>query len=452
MSKHYDLISIGGGSGGVACGIMSAKLGKKVAIIEAKQLGGTCVNRGCVPKKAMWHAAEIAHMLKHDVKGYGFDVTNNNFSWKTLINNREQYISNILKYYDKTIKNQNIDNYNGWGTFIDDHTIQVNGETITGEHIVIAPGGYPTVPENIEGSDLGITSDGFFELKQQPKKVVVVGAGYIAVELAGVINALGSETTLVLRKKQALRSFDATIRETLDECIRSSGINILTETQISSITKDNNQKLSLKLNNGSLIENVDSLIWAVGRSPNTHNLGMDKTNIKINNNGFIPVDEFQRTNVEKVYAVGDATGAAQLTPVAIAAGRRLARRLFNNEKELKVDYNLIPTVVFSHPAIGTIGVTEEEAISKYGEKNIKCYTSRFTALYCAISGHRTPTVAKLIVQGEEEKVIGCHIIGLNSDEILQGFAVAMKMGATKKDFDDTIAIHPTSAEELVTLT
>lgn len=452
MSNHYDLICIGGGSGGIACGVMSAKLGKKVAIIEEKQLGGTCVNRGCVPKKAMWYAASISHMLKHDMQGYGFDITKNGFSWEKLVESRDQYISNILKYYDKSLATNSIDHYNAWGKFVDNHSIEVNGEIITADHIVIAPGGYPTIPSDIPGSEYGITSDGFFELKEQPKKVVVVGAGYIAVEIAGMLNALGSETTLILRKHQALRTFDKAIKDTLDECMKADGINILPETQITAVAKNENDQLTITLNDGEKIQNVDSLIWAIGRSPNTHNFGVEKTQINLKESGYIPVNEYQETNIKNVFAIGDATGAAQLTPVAIAAGRRLARRLFNNEKGLKVDHNLIPTVVFSHPAIGTVGLTEEEAIEKFGNDNIKCYTSKFTALYCAVSGHRVPTLVKLITQGKSEKVVGCHLIGLNVDEILQGFAVAMKMGATKKDFDDTIAIHPTSAEELVTLT
>jgi glutathione reductase (NADPH) len=452
MSKHYDLICVGGGSGGIACGVMSAKLGKKVAIIEEKQLGGTCVNRGCVPKKAMWYAASISHMLKHDMQGYGFDITKNVFSWEKLIESRDQYISNILKYYDKSLATNSIDHYNAWGKFVDNHSIEVNGEIITADHIVIAPGGYPAIPSDIPGSEYGITSDGFFELKKQPKKVVVVGAGYIAVEIAGMLNALGSDTTLILRKHQALRTFDKAIKDTLDECMKSDGINILPETQITAVAKNEDDQLTITLNDGKNIQNVDSLIWAIGRSPNTHNFGVEKTQIKLKESGYIPVNEYQETNIKNVFAIGDATGAAQLTPVAIAAGRRLARRLFNNEKDLKVDHNLIPTVVFSHPAIGTVGLTEEEAIEKFGNDNIKCYTSKFTALYCAVSGHRVPTLVKLITQGKSEKVVGCHLIGLNVDEILQGFAVAMKMGATKKDFDDTIAIHPTSAEELVTLT
>ncbi|MDC0535279.1 glutathione-disulfide reductase, partial [Francisellaceae bacterium] len=404
------------------------------------------------PKKAMWYAASISHMLKHDMQGYGFDITKNGFSWEKLVESRDQYISNILKYYDKSLATNSIDHYNAWGKFIDNHSIEVDGEIITADHIVIAPGGYPTIPSDIPGSEYGITSDGFFELKQQPKKVVVVGAGYIAVEIAGLLNSLGSETTLILRKHQALRTFDKAIKDTLDECMKADGINILPETQITTVAKNENDQLTITLNDGEKIQNVDSLIWAIGRSPNTHNFGIEKTKIQLKDSGYIPVNEYQETNIKNVFAIGDATGAAQLTPVAIAAGRRLARRLFNNEKGLKVDHNLIPTVVFSHPAIGTVGLTEEEAIEKFGNDNIKCYTSKFTALYCAVSGHRVPTLVKLITQGKSEKVVGCHLIGLNVDEILQGFAVAMKMGATKKDFDDTIAIHPTSAEELVTLT
>ncbi len=452
--KKFDVICIGGGSGGIASGVMAARHGQKVAIIEKHELGGTCVNRGCVPKKAMWYAANLAHQLQHDYKGYGFNVKDNGFDWKTIVEKRDLYISNIHKFYDKLLEGQKVTHIDAWGKFIDDKTIETDdGQRLTADHIIIAPGAYPTVPKNIPGAIYGITSDDFFDhLPEQPKKAVVVGAGYIAVELAGVLHSLGTKTTLLVRKEKVLRQFDDMLSDTLMECMAQFGQDVRPHTQITLVDKLANGLLNITLTDGKILKNVDCLIWAIGREPNTHNLGLENTDIHITEKGYIPSDEYQVTNVKGVYSIGDVTGNAQLTPVAIAAGRRLARRLFNGEAGLKANYKNIATVVFSHPAIGTIGLSEKEAIEAYGKDNIKTYNSTFTPLYAAISGFRVPTAVKLIVEGDNEKIVGCHVIGLNADEMMQGFAVAINMGATKKDFDDTVAIHPTSGEELVTLT
>ena len=452
MTSTYDMICIGGGSGGIACAVKSAKLGRKVAIIEDQQLGGTCVNRGCVPKKAMWHAGELAHTLAHDCQGYGLQVSGLNLDWETLVQSRDQYIGNIHRNYDKLMHNQNIDHYHGRGHLEDRHTVTVNEQTLQAQHIVLAPGGKPQIPETIPGSEYGITSDGFFLLEQQPRKAVIVGAGYIAVEIAGMLNALGSDVTMLLRKEKPLRNFDHDLSDMLVERMQADGLDVRNHTQISKVHKKAAHNLELELTTGERIHEVDTLIWAIGRTPNTEGLGLANAGIAPTVKGYIPVDPWQNTTVPGIYALGDATGAAELTPVAIAAGRKLARRLFNHEGDLKLDYSLIPTVVFSHPPIGTIGLTESQAVNQYGQQAIRCYTSRFTPLYSAVSGKRVPAFYKLVVAGTEEKIVGCHLIGLNVDEILQGFAVAIKMGATKADFDETIAIHPTSAEELVTMT
>lgn len=451
LVKQFDLISLGGGSGGIATAVQAARLGKKVAIIEAKDLGGTCVNVGCVPKKAMWYAANLAESLHYDFKGYGFDVTLNGFNWTKLKKQRDQYISNIHKSYEKTLDTFNITHIKGWGKLIDNKIIEVNGEKYTAEHIILAPGAYPQIPKSIPGHQYATTSDDFFAFEIQPKKVVVVGGGYIGVELAQVFHALGTETTLLVRKHKPLRTFDNTISDVLIECMEKTNFDLRIQTEITEISQNANGTFSVTLNDHSKIEAVDHVIFTTGRIPNTNNMGLENTEIIVEKSGVIPVDEYQQTNVEGIYALGDVIGKAQLTPVAIAAGRRLARRLFNNEHNLKLSYDLIPTVVFSHPAIGTIGLTEDQAIEKYGQNDIKTYTSRFSSLYSAISGFRMPTVVKLVVQGKNEKIVGCHIIGLQADEMLQGFSVAITMGATKADFDNTIAIHPTSAEELVTL-
>jgi glutathione reductase (NADPH) len=450
-NTHFDVISIGGGSGGVAAAVQAAKFGKKVAIIEKLQLGGTCVNRGCVPKKAMWYGGMLADQLKHDVKGYGFDIEYKGFDWSVLKQKRDQYINNIHGFYDRLLEKWDITLFNNWGKFEDNKSVELDdGQIITADHIYISPGAYPIVPKNTKGAGLGITSDDFFNLEDTPKKAVIVGGGYIGVEIAGVLNALGTDVTLVVRRDKPLMGFDDTISDTLVECMEMTGLKILNYTNITNIEKSGDN-LNITFDNADAMTDVDTLIWATGRAPNTQNLGIENTDIEITNKGVIPANEWQETNVPDVYSLGDASGGAQLTPVAIACGRRLSRRLFNGESDLKPNLEYIPTVIFSHPAIGTVGLSEKEAVAKHGQDDIKVYKSRFTALYSAISGFRMPTVMKLVVQGKNEKVIGCHMIGLNVDEMLQGFAVAISMGATKQDFDNTIAIHPTSSEELVTM-
>ncbi|MFV9931065.1 MAG: glutathione-disulfide reductase [Francisella endosymbiont of Hyalomma asiaticum] len=450
-NNYFDIISLGGGSGGIASAVQAAKFGKKVAIIEKRELGGTCVNRGCIPKKAMWYGANLAGVLKHDAAGYGFDIEIKGFSWTTLKEKRAKYISNIHSFYDRLLDKWNITHFNNWGKFKDNKTIVLDdGIELTADNIFISPGAYPIVPKNIKGAELGITSDEFFELDKIPRKALIVGGGYIGVEIAGVLNAHGTDTTIMVRRDKPLMDFDNDISDTLVECMAMTNLKLLNHTNITKIEKTGNT-LKISTNTGQVIENIDTLIWATGRAPNTHNLGIENTDINITDKGVIPANEWQETNVKGVYSLGDASGGAKLTPVAIACGRRLACRLFNGETNLKPKLEYIPTVIFSHPAIGTVGLSEKDAREKYGDQNIKVYKSRFISLYCAISGHRMPTVMKLVVTGENEKVVGCHMIGLNVDEMLQGFAVAINMGATKRDFDDTIAIHPTSAEELVTL-
>ncbi|WP_440617582.1 glutathione-disulfide reductase [Cysteiniphilum sp. 6C5] len=453
--QHFDLICIGGGSGGIAAGVQAARLGKKVAIVEAKDLGGTCVNRGCVPKKAMWYAANLGSRLKHDYQGYGFDLDVKGFDWQTLKNKRDTYISNIHQFYNKLFDSQKITHFKGWGKFKDSNTIIIDNENntteISADYIYVCPGAYPLIPENILGAEHGITSDDFFELDTQPQKSVIVGGGYIGVEIAGVFHELGTETHLLIRRDKPLKEFDEMLSNELLNSMQMLKMDVRTNTTITKVVKKSNDLLDIHLNNGDALYDVDCLVWATGRAPLTANLGLENTDIKLNANGTIIVDEYQTTTVSHIFAIGDATGAAQLTPVAIAAGRRLSRRLFNDETKLKLDAHLIPTVVFSHPAIGTVGLSEKEANDQYGKDNIKVYQSKFTPLFAAISGFRLPTVMKLIVSGVDEKVVGCHLIGLDADEILQGFAVAIQMGATKQDLDNTIAIHPTSAEELVTM-
>lgn len=429
----FDYICIGGGSGGIASANRAAKHGKNVALIEAKAIGGTCVNVGCVPKKAMWFGAQVAEAIHRYAPDYGFDVKVNAFSWQTLVASREAYIERIHQSYDRVLGNNGITVINGFAKFIDNNVLEVNGEQYSAPHISIATGGYPIIPE-IEGGDLGITSDGFFDLLEQPKRAVVVGAGYIGVELAGVLHSLGTDTTLVVRKEKPLRNFDDTISDTLVDIMAEEGPKLINHAEVTKVIKQNDNSLLVSLSNGDNIE-TDTLIWAIGRAPANDNIGLEHTDIKLNERGYIVVDEYQNTTAQGVYALGDNIGKIDLTPVAVKAGRLLSERLFNGQTNAKMDYTLIPTVVFSHPPIGTMGLTEAEAIAEHGKDNVKVYNSSFGAMYTAVTRHRQATTMKLICAGENEKVVGIHGIGHGMDEILQGFGVALKMGATKADFD-----------------
>lgn len=449
MTKHYDLIAIGGGSGGISVVERAAGYGAKCAVIERGVIGGTCVNVGCVPKKVMWYGANMAYTLKN-APDYGFDVSIKSFNWQKLIKSRQGYISGINDWYHDYLKEKNIDEITGSACFVDTKTLQVNDETYSADHIVIAPGTAPTVPD-LPGGELGITSDGFFSLQQQPKNVVIAGSGYIATELAGVLNALGTDVTLVVRGHYVLSHFDVTLREALMKELLSSGINVITNTTIEAVAKTAHGTLHLSCNNNQHYEGFDCLIWAVGRKANTEELNLSVTGVESTESGMIKVDAYQNTNIPGIYALGDVTGRVPLTPVAVAAGRRLADRLFGRQPERHLDYSNIPTVIFSHPPAATIGLSEEDARRHFGDDAVKVYLSSFTPMAFAFTSHRPQTTMKLVVAGDNEKIVGCHIIGEGADEMLQGFAVAIKMGATKADFDNTVAIHPTSAEELVTM-
>lgn len=445
MNTHYDMIAVGAGSGGLSAVERASEYGKKCAVIEVKTIGGTCVNVGCVPKKVMWFAANTATAIKN-ADGFGFEVEQKNFSWQKLVAGRNKYISGITSWYNGYLEELGIDYIQGYATMVDKNTVEVNGRQYTADHIVLSPGGEPMVPA-VDGANLGITSDGFFELDSLPEKTAVIGGGYIGVELAGVLNALGSDITLFEGYPSVLNTFDTLLKETLTKDMTEHGVNIQTSIRVQSIA-ENNGKKTIKTDKGDF-DDFDVVIWAVGRKPNTKDLQLDKANITQDERGFIPVDEFQQTNIDQVYALGDATGKTPLTPVAIAAGRRLSDRLFNNMPERKLDYTNIPTVVFSHPPIGTIGLTETQAREQY--EQVKVYTSSFTPMSDALLSHKTTTALKLVCANDNEQVVGCHIIGHGADEMLQGFAIAIKMGATKEQFDNTVAIHPSSAEELVTM-
>lgn len=450
MSNHFDYICIGGGSGGIASANRAAMRGARVALIEAKALGGTCVNVGCVPKKVMWFGAQVAETLEKYAPDYGFDVDVKSFDWSKLIANREAYISRIHQSYDRVLGNNKVTVINGFATFVDAHTVSVDGEQYTADHILIATGGHSWIPP-IEGAEYGIDSDGFFALEARPERVLVVGAGYIAVEIAGVLNALGSETHLAVRFDKPLRRFDPIVADTLTEMMGEEGITLHANSIPSKLEKNADGTLTMHTEAGHTVGPVDCVIWAAGRQPATENLNLEAAGVELDHRGYIKVDDYQNTSAPGVYAVGDNIGKIELTPVAVKSGRLLSERLFGDMPGAKMDYDLVPTVIFSHPTIGTIGLTEPEARAQYGDDQVKVYTSSFAAMFTAVTQHRQATKLKLVCLGPEEKVIGLHGIGLGMDEILQGFGVAMKMGATKADFDACVAIHPTSAEELVTM-
>ena len=405
VTEEFDFIALGGGSGGIAAAARAAQNGAKVALIEYKELGGTCVNVGCVPKKAMWFAAQIAETLEL-AKDYGFDITNQGLNWKTLVSARSQYISNIHKFYDGYLERLNIKHIQGFGSFIDQQTLIVNDKKYRASHIVLAPGGEPTIPA-IPGAEYGTDSDGFFALDHCPKSCTVVGSGYIAVELAGVLNALGCKVTQVIRKSAVLRSFDSMISAELMLAMEHSGIEVITESIPEKVTLDSKGQTILHTNKG-ILPATETLIWAIGRTPRGEALNLPAAGLKTDAKGYISTDKYQNTSTPGIYAVGDITGRAQLTPVAVAAGRRLASRLFDNQTDLHLDYSNIPTVVFSHPPIGTIGMTEAEAITTFGVQNVKIYKSRFTPMFYALTSHKQAVSMKLVTTGKEEKVVGCH--------------------------------------------
>ena len=446
--REYDIIAIGGGSGGIATMNRAGEHGAKAAVIEEKKLGGTCVNVGCVPKKIMWYGAQIAESFHHYGPDYGFTSSDVQFDFAKLRQNREAYIDRARSSYDGSFKRNGVDLIEGRAHFVDSHTVSVNGELIRAKHIVIATGARPSIP-TIPGAELGGSSDDVFAWEQLPESVAILGAGYIAVELAGVLHALGVKTYLFVRRDRPLRTFDSYIVEGLVNEMEKTGLPLHTH-KVPVKLEETEQGITIHFEDGSS-HTASQVIWATGRRPNVDGLELEKAGVTLNERGFIQVDEYQNTVVDGIYALGDVTGEKELTPVAIKAGRTLSERLFNGKTCAKMDYTTIPTVVFSHPAIGTVGLTEDQAIKEYGQDHIKVYKSSFASMYSAVTNHRQESRFKLITAGADEKVVGLHGLGYGVDEMIQGFAVAIKMGATKADFDATVAIHPTASEEFVTM-
>lgn len=480
VTKHYDYLVIGGGSGGVASARRAASYGAKVLLVEAnyKKLGGTCVNVGCVPKKVMWYAADMAHK-KEQLQAYGLadlkqKVEFGDFDWATIKTKRDAYVKRLNGIYERNLERENVEYVYGFAQFVDalgnvevtlsaDQEVPFLSKTLSknekllfsADKVLVATGGQPVIPK-VDGAELGINSDGFFELEKQPRSVAVVGAGYIGVEFAGVFRSLGSETHLVIRGDTVLRKFDEIIQNSItDHYVNKLGVNVIKQSgSVSKIEKAGDLK-RVHLGNGEVLE-VEEVIWTVGRK-SLSSLGLEHVGVKTNLRGQIEVDEYQVSSNPKIFSLGDVIGAVELTPVAIAAGRKLSNRLFSGDKKFandKLDYTNIPSVVFSHPEAGSIGLSTHEAIEKYGKDNIKLYNSKFNPMSYAMlenDDEKVPSVYRIVCAGPEEKVVGLHLVGDSSAEMLQGFGVAIKMGATKADFDNCVAIHPTSAEELVTM-
>ncbi len=447
MNRQFDLIVIGAGSGGLAVAERAAALGRRVALVEQARLGGTCVNNGCVPKKVMWYAAGAMSSLRH-AGDFGITTTGVQFDWSTLVKRRDEYVERINRYWDGYVSDCHIERITGTARFVDARTIEVDSVCYRAPHIVIATGGAPVVPP-VPGAHLGITSDGFFALAEQPRRVAVIGGGYIGVELAGVLQALGSELSIVTIEERLLEAFDPMISRSLADQLAAGGVDIRTGFQVSALGGDS-AGITVSGASGALPGAFDCVIWAVGRHANSAALELAAAGVEVQGNGVIPVDDNGCTNVPGIYAVGDVTGRPALTPVAIAAGRRLAARLFGDGTDCRMDYSQVPSVVFAHPPVATLGLTELQAWQQYGEF-VKVYETAFTPMQHALAGSATQTAMKLVCAGAAERVVGIHIVGPGADEMLQGFAVAVRMGATKADFDRTLAIHPTAAEELVTL-
>ena len=447
MGYQYDLVVVGGGSGGIAAARRAAEYGARVAVVEAGRLGGTCVNVGCVPKKLMWNAADLAGSLA-DARGYGFDVSVGGHDWAALKVSRDAYVAKLNGIYEANLAKSKVTLVRGWGRLVDAHTVEVDGQRLQGERILLAPGGRPHRLA-IPGAELSIDSDGFFALPSRPQRVTVVGGGYIAVEIAGVFAGLGSEVTVVIRGGTLLRELDSLLIEAAHEGLQQLGARLVTEAAPTLLERAADGRIEVCLGNGERLLGQDAVVLATGRDPVTEFIAAE-VGVRKDERGYIEVDEYQQTSVPGVFAIGDVTGHATLTPVAIAAGRRLADRIWGGMAERKLSYENIPTVLFGHPALGTVGLTEAEARARFGDA-VKCYSTGFVPMYYAFGTAKPKTRMKLVTVGPEQRVVGVHLAGRDVAEMLQGFAVAVRMGATKRDFDDTVAIHPTIAEELVTM-
>lgn len=446
MAYDFDLYVIGAGSGGVRAARFSAGFGAKVAVAESRYLGGTCVNVGCVPKKLLVYGAHFAEDFEQS-QGFGWTPGEAKFDWATLIANKDREIHRLNGIYRNLLVNSGVTLHEGHAKIVDPHTVEINGERYTANNILITTGGWPQTPE-IPGHEHAISSNQAFFLKDLPKRVLVVGGGYIAVEFAGIFHGLGAKTTLLYRGGLFLRGFDGAVRKHLQEELTRRGMDLQFSTDIERIDKQADGSLRATLTEGRVLE-ADCVFYATGRRPMLDNLGLENTAVKLDKNGFVEVDELYQTAEPSILALGDVIGRVQLTPVALAEGMAVARRLFKPEQYRPVDYKMIPTAVFSQPNIGTVGLTEEDA--REAGHEVVIFESRFRPMKFSLTECQERTLMKLVVDAKTDKVLGCHMVGPEAGEIVQGLAIALKSGASKRDFDETIAVHPTSAEEFVTM-
>lgn len=443
----YDFFVIGGGSGGVRASRMAATYGARVGLCEDHRVGGTCVIRGCVPKKLFVYASEYSSHFK-DAQGFGWDHADHQFDWQTLIANKDTEIDRLEGLYEKNLDNHNVEIIHGRGVLVDAHTIELTSDggtrTVTADKILIATGAWPSMPD-IPGIEHAISSNEAFDLEILPKRITVVGGGYIAVEFAGIFNGLGAQTSLLYRGEEILRGFDLEIREKLRDEMVKKGVDVRIHLNVKEIIK-NKDGLILKLTDGNEMA-TDLVMFATGRNANTKNIGLQNLGVKMKDNGEIIVDEYYKSSVDNIFAVGDVTGGMQLTPIAIKEGAALTATQFNDTPTF-VNYDHIATAIFSQPPIGTVGLSEEDAREKYGD-DLKIFRSEYKSMKFTLAGRDERSLIKMLVDAKTDKVIGAHMIGPDSAEIIQGIAIAMKCGATKAQFDDTVAVHPSSAEEFV---
>ncbi|NNA49000.1 glutathione-disulfide reductase [Pseudomonas lactis] len=446
MAYDFDLYVIGAGSGGVRAARFAAGFGAKVAVAESRYLGGTCVNVGCVPKKLLVYGAHFAEDFEQ-ASGFGWSLGEANFDWATLIANKDREINRLNGIYRNLLVNSGVTLHEGHARLVDAHQVEINGERFTAKHILIATGGWPQIPE-IPGREHAIGSNEAFFLKELPKRVLVVGGGYIAVEFAGIFHGLGAQTSLLYRGDLFLRGFDGSVRKHLQEELTKRGLDLQFNADIERIDKQADGSLKATLKDGRVLE-ADCVFYATGRRPMLDNLGLENTGVKLDERGFVAVDDLYQTAEPSILAIGDVIGRVQLTPVALAEGMAVARRLFKPEQYRPVDYANIATAVFSLPNIGTVGLTEEDA-RKHGH-NVQVFESRFRPMKLTLTDCQEKTLMKLVVDADTDKVLGCHMVGPDAGEIVQGLAIALKAGATKQHFDETIGVHPTAAEEFVTM-
>ena len=450
MAYDFDLFVIGGGSGGIATARRAASHGAKVGLAEADRLGGTCVNRGCVPKKLMVYASHFPKYVSESA-GYGWDIPQGTFDWHKMITDVNNEVKRLNSIYQRMVDNAEVKLYRTYARLLDGHTVEVGDEKVTAERILVAVGGKPVKPD-IPGLEHAITSDGMFDLMEQPKRMVVLGGGYIGCEFASIMNLLGTEVTQVIRKEQILSGFDQDLRNELHEALVKQGINLVTKAKLISVEKNGDGGVDVTIDNGKkqvIVADAVNLA-ATGRKPKLENLGLENTAVEVSDKGAIAADIYGQTAEPSIYAIGDCTDRVNLTPVAINEGRIFADTMYGGMSR-KMSYEAIPSAIFTTPEAATVGITEEEAIAQHGEDNVTVFRSRFRPMYYTLPNKDEKTLMKLIVHSETDKVLGAHMVGDGAAEIIQGVAIAIKMGATKANFDATVGIHPSSAEEFVTM-